>query len=795
MAENNQLITYSEALSAGCEAVGQKAYNTALCHHSGFLVPPGVVVSGDVFLAARRGEILDDVFAAVAAGFSGAPMVIVRSSALDEDRAAASFAGQYLSVICENTAPDIKRAAQACWRSYESQPAAAYRKAMTGREESSPRAMPLLIQKTVRADCSGVCFSADPKRTRDGVVVINAVNGLGETLSGGEVAADHYEYETGSEAVSSSFTGKQTRWRSFDHPGELGPLPDSLSGKAVLNQRQIREIARLAEAVARILKYPVDIEWAYEGHSLFLLQARPITAARKGAPYQRWTRDNVADVIPDAVTPLTWSLVDPATNNGFNEALRRMGFSFGNIRLFDLFEGRAYFNATAFQDILAQASASRRHPVDGVRKAFRHFLNLAGLPLRIRRLERAFEKRLSACGNGEPGVSLGHLKKYLEDVMALHIRIAVLMQLDLSIIRALSHGRSDYPEGGVVLDRLLGGLKANESTAASEALMRLCGKMKKDETLIREILDCPDQDIDSLLSKKGGEIEAAWRDFLRRFGHQSLKEFEIYYPRWSEDRSFLTAMMKQYLETASAVRTRAVEKKRAAASLPFPRRLILLFYLHHVRLCSLWREAVKQKLVKIMARARSQALQFSQNMSLAQPQDVFFLTGEQIAAAKGSSLGPEAIQMIEDKKTQWHLQNTRGAYQEIRVYEDGRRILVPHLSSEDRADLRGIGMSSGQYTGTAKIVFDPGQIAGFHQGDVLVVRSTNPSWTPLFTLAGAVIADMGNYLSHGAIIARELGIPAVGNLFFATETIRDGQRVFVDGDEGSVRILEGCDHE
>jgi len=120
---------------------------------------------------------------------------------------------------------------------------------------------------------------------------------------------------------------------------------------------------------------------------------------------------------------------------------------------------------------------------------------------------------------------------------------------------------------------------------------------------------------------------------------------------------------------------------------------------------------------------------------------------------------------------------------------------MPHPSAEGRADLHGIGMSRGHYTGTAKIVFDPGQVVDFHQGDVLVVRSTNPSWTPLFTLAGAVIADMGNYLSHGAIIARELGIPAVGNLFLATATIRDGQRVFVDGDEGSVRILEGRNHE
>jgi pyruvate,water dikinase len=96
-------------------------------------------------------------------------------------------------------------------------------------------------------------------------------------------------------------------------------------------------------------------------------------------------------------------------------------------------------------------------------------------------------------------------------------------------------------------------------------------------------------------------------------------------------------------------------------------------------------------------------------------------------------------------------------------------------------------LSSGKYIGQARVVLDPTSIDSFKWGDILVTHSTNPSWTPLFTLAGAIVTDMGNYLSHGAIVARELGIPAVGNIFTATQAIKTGEMVYVDGDNGIVR--------
>ena len=206
--------------------------------------------------------------------------------------------------------------------------------------------------------------------------------------------------------------------------------------------------------------------------------------------------------------------------------------------------------------------------------------------------------------------------------------------------------------------------------------------------------------------------------------------------------------------------------------------------------CSIWREAMKQNLVRIMATIRKQTLSLAAEIGINPAENIFFLTLDETAQIEENAKpSQELFERMIQRKHKWIEYGTQKPFKEIRIYNDGRQNKIPYITKSGNY-IKGLALSSGKYTGKAKVIIDLAHMDSFDPGDILVARSTNPSWTPLFTLAGAIVTDMGNYLSHGAIVAREMGIPAVGNLFDATSRIRDGQIIEVDGNAGKVILSE-----
>ena len=195
-----------------------------------------------------------------------------------------------------------------------------------------------------------------------------------------------------------------------------------------------------------------------------------------------------------------------------------------------------------------------------------------------------------------------------------------------------------------------------------------------------------------------------------------------------------------------------------------------------------------------MAEIRRHALAFARENEIDPSEHIFFLTLHEILKFDDNVIPSEAKEEMSKRKRDWEKLERQKPFKEIRVYADGREARVPYLVGTG-LQLHGMPMSSGKYAGRARIILDPNNMDSFNFGDILVTHSTNPSWTPLFALAGAIVTDMGNYLSHGAIVARELGIPAVGNIFDATARIRDGQVIEVNGDLGSVTLSGQESHE
>lgn len=794
MKSNGYILTYEQALHVGACVIGSKSYNIAYCHKSGFHLPEGFIVTNDAFRMYLNDELEDDFYSQIEGFLKNAASIFVRSSALEEDKEDISFAGQYLSVICNCNAAEIKKACEACWSSYFSSSAESYLENIKNDTAQGKRGMGLIIQKAVDVVSSGVCFTRDPMDQNKNTYVINAVHGLGEALMSGEVIADQYAVSVQTDIIDYKLSGKQAKWRSLSDHHVLTAIPPALKSKIVLSEKQILEIKNVAQKVVTMLGSPQDIEWAYDTHQLFLLQTRPITTGKRGNTYELWTRDNVADVIPDVVTTLTWSILGDATNSGFKEAIRKLGLLKNPASLFALFDGRAYCNLTNYQGILSLKEGVLKIP--GI--VLRYGYLLLTLKRNIKHLDDQFQQQLDLLSKASIINAMRGLKKMLDTYMSVHIQIAILMNIGFLVIRKLIAKSIPENEVNPIVDGLVTGLNKVESSKIAESLIELALSISNNKGLVQTLLDSAPEEIPGIIKKSGGKIAESWETYLKKYGYASLKEFEIYYPRWEEEPSFLSKTILQYLRKGTEIDLNAsrttCEKKRVESAIYLLRSTSLLryvplkYYIKHVRRCSIWREFLKQKLVRIMAEFRKRALAFAGEMNFEPLENVFFLTMDEIYRIKKSPMASNKLKKIDERKTAWEISNNEEAFKEIRVYDDGRKVKVPYLYGVG-TNLQGSPLSSGKYKGRARIILNPNDMDVFSEGDILVAPSTNPSWTPLFALAGAIVTDMGNYLSHGSIVAREMGIPAVGNLFHATKVIKDGEIIEVDGNTGSVTII------
>ena len=776
--------------------MGKKAFNVACCHMNELLVPDGIIIPVEVFDRYLNGEDLEELFARIENRLGNGERIIVRSSALGEDSGETSYAGQYSSVICRNSAAEIRSACETCWSSSFSCNVEAYQRRMEPGKEAHEHGMGLLIQKVVNASSSGVCFTRDPLKGNKDVFILNAVHGLGESLVSGEVLADYYEFDIKQKGILEKTPMRQTHWRSPESPNRLSPLPQNLKEKPAINVSQIEEVVGMAQKVKMLFNRDIDIEWAYEGGNLFLLQARPITSVVNRKEFQFWTRDNVADVIPDAVTPLTWSLVKDGVNKGFKGVISDLGFEHSEIELFKVFDGRVYFNQTAYQRML---NVDIKHStLVSIKIGLRYLWLLLTLKKKVIELLKRFSNHLNSHSPLSEIQAMSYLKEMLDRYMRIHIRVTVMMELGFLITRKMIGRFIPKDEENEIIDGLVTGLDAIESTSSGEALWNLASLVIEEKEISDAILSSSDKEVPGLLRKFEGIYSKKWEEFIEDYGHCSLKEFEIYFPRWADDPSFVIKTLKHYIQEGKRIdlesnKRLCLEKRRKSernllVRVPSIYRIPLRFYIKHIGQCSIWRESIKQRIVKIMAKLREKALILANEFSIDPFEKVFFLTLEEITEFKQNA-SKEIAEKVSLREMNWKRADRAEAFKEIRVYSDGGIVKMPYISGSGSI-LNGMPLSNGRFSGPARIITDPSQVGELKIGDVIVAHSTNPSWTPLFTLAGAIVTDMGNYLSHGAIVAREMGIPAVGNLFDATKRIKDGEMVLVDGDNGIVHLVQ-----
>ncbi|MFC3543033.1 PEP/pyruvate-binding domain-containing protein [Nonomuraea ferruginea] len=809
---------------------GGKGASLARLTGAGLPVPGGFVVTTEAyraFTAGFRDEILEaaeagdaeriaglfaardvpgDLAAEILAAYEavGAP-VAVRSSATAEDLPDMSFAGQqdtYLNVRADTLLDAVRR----CWASLWNARAIAYRD--HNRVPHAEVALAVVVQELVDADAAGVMFTADPVAGARDETVIDAAWGLGEAVVGGQVTPDTVVVSQG--RVTRSRTGDKAVMtvRTEDGTRER-PVPAELRRAPVLDERQAVELAALGARVEELYGTPMDVEWARRDGAFAILQARPITAlgqrheewndAAEGG--HLWSGGNLGEAIPDVMTPATWSFV----RLFIREAM--YASTLPGFRLVGNIGGRFYMNLSiaysvahafglqsrlsALEEVFGKVPAGLDVPLLDVSRweLFRRVLPVAvEVRRRVRRNlkgmraflaeapERAGElrARIAAVDSGPELAELGEREILPYLVTACRMLEAAGRQGGAALV--LTRVRLRKLAGEVDAEAMLTGVNA-DGELASLGLLTGLGKVARGE-ITRE-------------------------EFARRHGHRGPHEFEISMPRPGEDPAWLDAQLAGLRDLPEDTGT-LLERQREAAGAAWAR-----FARSHPRKVAGMREKVRRwnAVVRDRETARSEVVRafwvvrayvLRAGELTGRGDELFFLDREEIAAVLRGDTGPLAEVPL--RRATYERYAALPAYPALIVgpFDPVRWAADP----DRRADLfdarggvppqdtvTGFPGAPGVVEGVARLIGGPEDGDRLRPGEILVTTLTNVGWTPLFPRAAAVVTDMGAPLSHASIVARELGIPAVVGTGNATMRLRDGDRVRVDGERGTVEVL------
>ena len=833
------VVRLADIRGTDTDIAGGKGANLGELIAAGFAVPDGFVLTTAAYNAAARAAKVDPskpneaaerlrstavprrVADAALKAYDalGGGAVAVRSSATAEDLPGASFAGQqdtYLGIEGHDALLDAVRR---CWASLWNERAVAYR-AANGIDDGSV-ALAVVVQRLVDARAAGVLFTADPITGRRHTAVIDAIPGLGEALVSGAVVPDHF--------VADPETGRITE-------------RTSQGAEAVLTDRLIRELANVGERIEGALGAPQDIEFAIDHKDrVAIVQSRPITTLYPLPP---------GGTPPDGVLfsiSVAQGYFDPITPMGMEAFLaigRRVGITFtdpadaanapnpviaagerafvdvqsvlrdpiGHELLARLASAGEARSSIVFKKLAADPRyrAGRRSPLGTARRILPLLLH-SQIPISILRLLQSPAKararilrRVDAMTRLDmrPEMTAADRLDLVERVMR-----DVLPFMFPRLIGLVAAGMLSYIAAGRLLgdratpDELLTltrGLPNNPTTEMDLALWALARRIRDDPEAAAVIQ-----------SRSQGEIAEAFHagtappvlqtgltSFLERYGFRSVGEIDLGVPRWSEDPTHLIGAISNYLQlTDDALApdaqfergAREAEAMRATllARVSGPRRHLLRFFLGRARALMGSREMPKYMLIgRVFTPVRQVLRPVGEELASAgrveRPDDIYFLTLAEARAAVG---GADMREAVAANRATYERERTRRRIPRV-LLADGTDAEVA-LVERAEGDLRGSPASPGTVTGTARVIQSP-RGAHLEPGEILVAPSTDPGWTPLFLTAGGLVMEMGGMMSHGAVVAREYGIPAVVGVPDATTRIATGDTITVNGSTGVV---------
>jgi pyruvate,water dikinase len=800
--------------------VGGKALSLGRMAAAGLPVPAGFVVTTQAYRRFGQSGMSSDpnfVQSLLRAyrDLGGGP-VAVRSSATAEDAADASFAGQQETILGVEGESQLIAAVERCWRSLHSERAVAYR-SRQGVDEAG-LAMAVIVQRLVPAEAAGVLFTRDPLDPTGKRMLVEASWGLGEAVVSGRVTPDRFYLDRESGHVIDRQLGRKAI--RITAAGEEHVSPE-LQQKLCLNDMALSELAELGRGVEAFCGDARDVEWAYADGTFWLLQARPITAASAADREQvrrsviadletkldpagtAWVRYNLSEVLP-APTPMTWAIVQRllAADGGFGAMNRDLGASpdpaLGSLSAFDLVAGRPMANLSRlprmqfanppFEYPFAEYRADPRKALDPKPipaplrgGTIRGLLRLPGMLWRLQRMMgRTFRLSLTFGDwfmneRVPPFASAAReaLDREWSSMSNVNLEEEVREWTERTLVEFARDSLKPTVFAELCWSNLVSRLTAKlgeERAKAAVAELSLGARPPADADLAGAIARLAEGSLD----------RAA---FLEQFGHRGTNEMELAQPRWSEAPQELDRLIHNVKNRPSSAQETGWETIADEAKIHGPLRDNFRRWVERLRLYLGLREAAKHYLMLGYVVIRRALVELDRRFGL--NGGIFFLTPADFPdLLAGKNLSPKIAAARKRRQTELSLEVPPVLFSD-ELDAIGRPL--PEPPGSDR--LRGIALSAGVAEGPALVLTEPASAPPGEGGYILVCPSTDPAWVPLFVQAKALVMETGGVLSHGAIVAREFGLPAVAGIPGATRRLKSGDRLRVDGGRGTVTVL------
>ncbi len=767
----------------------------------------------------------------------------VRSSSPEEDLVSASFAGGYETRLGVRPA-DLDDAVRHCFASSLDERVFVYKKEH-GFDVLSPR-IAVVVQQQIDSAVAGVGFSLNPLTNDYDEAVIDANWGLGESVVAGLVSPDHFIVDkVGRQVVDKKLGAKQVSiWLGPD--GGTIERKGYRSAELTLSDAQLGELTDVICRIEELYEKPTDIEWAYAGDKLHVLQARPITtyvplppemvtktgerrrlyvdtALSEGltinAPISPMGLDWMEDLISPVLEELVGTDVTPEEGLAF-AAGGRFYMNLSNMMWLaspkGLSKNSAYDNVL-MAEILANVDAKRyraakRPPWVGLRilwfipkvlwQVRGFFWNTAWAILSPERARQAYQRKVDAfelelTENVDYALPLDEFRRtYVTPLWRLMFNVTgPALVVGLVSVALVLVVRRNSVGAKALAEKLRLGFTGNVVVEMGIALFRLAKMLDRSDS----------QDLTRLAERienrqMSAEFLSAWDAFLSKFGCRGPLEMDLASPRYADDP--VLALWQMSIMSVDdeafgpeAAHKRQVEGRRRAYEELMSRsgwlRRSLLRRVHRmIDLFAGIRDTPKYHIVLFTYALRKRSLIEGRRLvregRLDAAEDVFDLTFRDLESA---ALYPSLdLRAVREERTRF-LQLLGARVTEFPSVIDSRgRILRPPPREERPGELSGTAVSPGVVTGPVKVLRGPHE-KPVNKGDVLVAYTTDPGWTPLFVNAAAVVLEVGGILQHGAVIAREYGKPCVAGIDRVMAKLHDGQRVEVDGTAGVIRLL------
>jgi pyruvate,water dikinase len=762
----------------------------------------------------------------------------VRSSATNEDAAEASAAGLYRTTLGLSPS-EVLSAIRDSWMSLWDERVFPYL-LRAGGELACP-AMAVVIQPMIEAKVAGVAYSIHPVTGRPSQVAINAVPGLAAPLVSGEVTPDQYIVEMEADLLRPLhirrriLARKRQKLVTTADGLHTAPIPRVEQQQSSLSDKQLFELASLAKQVEAAFRHPVDLEWVWDDERLWVLQARPVTAVRASQALTNdeceWTRANFKETMPELPSPLGLSFLERFMDAYIIAPYRRLGCTIPEgLSPVRVLHGRPYLNGTLFYSLVVQLHgnpAFLTEQMGGEPLTFTPPVRPLG-PVALIRAGCLMLWEWRKVTSQAPD-NFAVMKQMAETYRPDRIQQLSLQELTETLdglrqwldkhevtFGVLAGVAQSLQALGTFLPRWLGqdwrellnaSVQGQGTVVSAQQIVRLAELVEaaRSEPVVQQWLQPEsgqENNYRDILA--GTNFLLLFERYVADYGHRGVGESDVMSPRMADQPETVLALLRTQVrsgEMASAkeIVSRQIQRREAALAEirnRFGRSRLrgFIFRWWYRRLCrfSALREANRHHLMYYSTAVRHLLLRLGDRMveqgTMTRREDVFYLTLEEHATL-GQELSRDWREVVLDRREEQSRNETVQVPDKVQNWEEAADRNGQATGVSGGGPLRGIAISAGVASGPVRILRSMADWKRVRAGDIVVVPVIDPGMAPLFGVAAGLVAEMGGTLSHGAIIAREYGLPVLVNVPYATSLLHEDDQIQIVSSTGTIRRL------